>query len=80
MIDTEDFINEMLSQSDYDVELISEFACEHMQNQLSFEENMNAFIEWADEPKFMCNNCGGGFEREEIVTDEFGDDYCTSCK
>ena len=29
---------------------------------------------------FMCNNCGGGFTREEIKTDEDGDDYCTSCK
>ena len=29
---------------------------------------------------FMCNNCGGGFTRDEIKTDEDGDDYCTSCK
>jgi hypothetical protein len=32
------------------------------------------------EPRFMCNNCGGGFTRGEIKTDEDGDDYCTSCK
>jgi len=29
---------------------------------------------------YMCNNCGGGFTRDEIKTDEDGDDYCTSCK
>jgi len=29
---------------------------------------------------FMCNNCGGGFHRSEIVTDDNGDDYCNSCK
>ena len=29
---------------------------------------------------FMCNNCGGGFTRDEIVTDDDGDDYCKSCK
>ena len=33
-----------------------------------------------NQPRFMCNNCGGGFSRDEIKTDEDGDDYCTSCK
>lgn len=37
---------------------------------------------WEDVPEgeFMCNNCGGGFYREEIETDEDGDDYCKDCK
>ena len=32
------------------------------------------------EGDFMCINCGGGFTRDEIVTDEDGDDFCNSCK
>jgi ubiquitin len=32
------------------------------------------------EGDFMCVNCGGGFTRDEIVTDEDGDDFCNSCK
>jgi len=76
----EDFINHMLNVSDYDIEDISEFAVEHMQNQLSLDENVNNFIEWVDGGSFCCINCGGGFKRHEIVTDEYGDDFCTSCK
>ena len=76
----EDFINHMLSISDYDIEDICEFAGEHMQNQLSLEDNVNNFIEWVDGGSFCCINCGGGFKRHEIVTDENGDDFCTSCK
>jgi hypothetical protein len=33
-----------------------------------------------NQPRFMCNNCGGGFTRDEIKTDEDGDDYCIGCK
>ena len=28
----------------------------------------------------LCNNCGGGFNADEITTDEDGDDYCEDCK
>jgi len=45
-LDKEDFINEMLNQSDYEVEQIVEFANEHFQNLLSFNINMNLFIFW----------------------------------
>ena len=32
------------------------------------------------EGDFMCVNCGGGFFKSEIVTDDDGDDFCNSCK
>ena len=44
--DKEHFINFMLSNSDYDVELIVEFATEHLQNELHNIDNCNIFIDW----------------------------------
>lgn len=38
------------------------------------------WFEDVPEGEFMCNSCGGGFYRDEIETDEDGDDYCKSCK
>ena len=46
ILDREDFINEMLNQSDYETGEIIEFANEHLQNLLSLDENINLFIIW----------------------------------
>lgn len=46
--DKEDFINEMLNQSDYHIGDIEEFATEHLQNLLTYEENVNLFIQWIE--------------------------------
>jgi hypothetical protein len=43
-----------------------------IENQVWFED--------VPEGDFMCTNCGGGFHRSEIITDEDGDDFCNSCK
>jgi lipopolysaccharide biosynthesis regulator YciM len=33
-----------------------------------------------DEPTFCCSNCGGGFNRDEMVFDEDNEnDFCTDC-
>jgi len=32
-----------------------------------------------EEPTFCCQNCGGGFTREEIVFDDNGEDLCVDC-
>jgi hypothetical protein len=48
ILDREDFINEMLNQSDYETGEIIEFANEHLQNLLSLEENINLFIIWIE--------------------------------
>ena len=33
-----------------------------------------------EEPKFMCSNCGGGFNRADMVIDEDNEnDLCTDC-
>lgn len=38
----------------------------------------------ADEPKFICTNCGGGFTRDEMVFDKDDEndenDFCKNCK
>ena len=47
----EDFINRMLSESDYDIEDIEFFVFESFENQKDFEFNMNKFIKWYNENK-----------------------------
>jgi biotin synthase-related radical SAM superfamily protein len=33
-----------------------------------------------DEPEFCCSNCGGGFNRDEMVFDEDNEnDFCKDC-
>jgi hypothetical protein len=33
-----------------------------------------------DDARFMCNNCGGGFKRKEMVFGNLGDnDLCVDC-
>ena len=41
------------------------------------QDNLDCYM--AETGGFMCNNCGGGFDRDEIATDECGDDYCSFC-
>jgi hypothetical protein len=40
-------------------------------------ENVLKQIE--DEPTFCCQNCGGGFTRDEMVFDDNGEDLCVDC-
>ncbi len=55
------------------LELISD---KDIYNALSDENQLKA-----DEPKFMCSNCGGGFTRDEMVFDKHNEnDFCKYCK
>ena len=52
---------------------------------LSFvpRENLIGYLpeeEWERfENDYQCQNCGGGFTREEIVFDDNGEDLCVDC-
>lgn len=52
---------------------------------LSFvpRENLIGYLpeeEWEQyENDYQCQNCGGGFTREEIVFDDNGEDLCVDC-
>jgi hypothetical protein len=52
---------------------------------LSFvpRENLIGYLpeeEWDKyENDYQCQNCGGGFTREEIVFDDNGEDLCVDC-
>jgi len=46
-------------------------------------ENLIGYLpeeEWDKyENDYQCQNCGGGFTREEIVFDDNGEDLCVDC-
>ena len=52
---------------------------------LSFvpRENLIGYLpeeEWEQyENEYCCNNCGGGFIKEEMVFDDNGEDLCVDC-
>jgi hypothetical protein len=44
------------------------------------EDEIEMFISLLTEPKYICTNCGGGFNRIDMVLDEDDEnDFCKDC-